>query len=55
MKRFLIKIEYIQEHTYCSVNPIQITFNTDNIEWTMEQYQRNREPFKWEVISEEII
>ena len=27
------------------------TFNvkTDDIEWTMKQYQRNRDPFKWEL------
>ena len=24
---------------------------TDNIDWSMEQYQRNRESFSWEVIS----
>lgn len=24
---------------------------TDNIKWSMEQYQRNREAFSWEVIA----
>ena len=28
---------------------------TNNIEWSMEQYQRNREPFSWKIISEEEI
>lgn len=26
-----------------------------NIEWSMEQYQRNREPFKWKIIKEKDI
>lgn len=29
----------------------QATFETDNIEFTMDQYQRNRPPFHWEVLS----
>ena len=53
MKEYLIEIEYISEHTYCSVKPIQIIFNADNIEWTMEQYQRNRDPFNWKIIVSE--
>jgi hypothetical protein len=27
-----------------------LTIKSHNIKWTMDQYQRNREPFKWTVI-----
>ena len=27
-----------------------IEFQTDNLEWTMDQYQRNRDMFDYEVI-----
>ena len=29
------------------------TFETNNIEWVMEQYQRNRETFTWGIVSQE--
>ena len=25
------------------------TFETNDIDWTMEQFQRNREPFNWKI------
>lgn len=37
----------IQEHGSVSYD-IEIT--TDNLEWSMEQYQRNRDFFTWEII-----
>jgi len=55
MKRFLVEIEYITEHKYCSAKPLKVSITTRNIEWSMEQYQRNREPFNWKVINEEIV
>jgi hypothetical protein len=27
-----------------------ITLTTDNINWSMTQYQRNRKPFAWEIL-----
>lgn len=30
--------------------PYVVEFETSNIEWTMEQYQRNRQPFEWKVL-----
>ena len=52
MKKYLIEIEYITEHNYCATKPIRVSFVTDKIDWSMEQYQRNREPFNWKIISE---
>ena len=47
---YTIKIQPVNnpESTY------QVQFNTDKIKdinWCMEQYQRNREPFYWEIIT----
>jgi len=30
--------------------PYVFKVKTHNIDWTMEQYQRNREPFHWKVL-----
>ena len=27
-----------------------ITITTDNINWSMTEYQRNRKPFSWEIL-----
>tara|TARA_R100000479_G_C6218544_1_gene140782 strand:+ start:287 stop:472 length:186 start_codon:yes stop_codon:yes gene_type:complete len=47
---YTIKIQPVNnpENTY------QVQFNTDkikDIDWCMEQYQRNREPFYWEIVT----
>lgn len=47
---YTIKIQPVNnpENTY------QVQFNTDKIkgiDWCMEQYQRNREPFYWEIVT----
>jgi hypothetical protein len=46
MKNYTIEIKY--------TNDVTESFNikSNNIEWSMDQYQRNRSPFKWVVISE---
>ena len=31
--------------------PYTFKVETRNIEWTMEQYTRNREPLKWEMLN----
>jgi len=30
--------------------PYEIDLETDRLEWSMEQFQRNREPLTWRVI-----
>ena len=44
---YKVKITYLTES---DVQPEILEFSTNNIEWTMEQYQRNRTPFKWEIL-----
>jgi hypothetical protein len=45
-KKYTIKISYLdgEEET--------ITLVTDNIKWSLDQYQRNRNPFDSEITSE---
>tara|TARA_B100000768_G_C11283277_1_gene380064 strand:- start:4851 stop:5006 length:156 start_codon:yes stop_codon:yes gene_type:complete len=51
MREYTIQIRYIAEQVdLYQVRHIKL--NTDNIEWSMEQYQRNREPFNWKIVSE---
>ena len=33
-------------------SPYMTTIETDNIEWSMEQYQRNRQPFSWKIVNQ---
>lgn len=33
--------------------PYLETIRTDDIQWSMEQYQRNRPPLAWEIVNEE--
>jgi len=49
MKEYKIKITDEQGNTR-----ILEILSTD-IEWSMKQYQRNREPFKWEIYKEDEI
>ena len=34
-------------------SPYMTTIETDDIEWSMGQYQRNRTPFSWKIVNEE--
>lgn len=45
-KTYLIEINYLHGETD------QVELTTDKLEWSMNQYQRNREPLTWKVISE---
>jgi hypothetical protein len=47
MKTYKVKITYLVES---DVQPEIIEFVTDDIKWTMDQYQRNREPFDWKIL-----
>tara|TARA_Y100000114_G_scaffold134793_1_gene135212 strand:+ start:452 stop:604 length:153 start_codon:yes stop_codon:yes gene_type:complete len=49
MKKYLIEINYINGEND------KVSFVTDRIDWSMDQYQRNREPFNWKIISEDEI
>mgnify|MGYP003653471673 CR=1 FL=1 len=37
--------------TNSDVKPYINKIETDNIEWSMEQYQRNREPLTWKMMN----
>lgn len=50
MKTYKIKITYLVES---DIQPEIIELQTDDIKWSMDQYQRNREPLKWEIVNEE--
>ena len=44
-KKHLIEITY-----HGSGNQEVITLNTDDLAWSMNQYQRNRQPLTWELL-----
>ena len=48
MKKYKIKIT--PYHTVGAWYVLEL--ETENIEWSMEQYQRNRDPLKWEILEE---
>ena len=47
MKTYKVKITYITEN---DVQPEIVELTTDNIQWSMDEYQRNREQLKWEIV-----
>tara|TARA_Y100000768_G_C23820036_1_gene606081 strand:- start:65 stop:280 length:216 start_codon:yes stop_codon:yes gene_type:complete len=44
-KTYLIEIMYYENH-----NTEVVNLTTDNINWSMTEYQRNRKPFSWEIL-----
>ena len=45
------KKEYLVEITYVESEDSEvITLKTDDLAWSMNQYQRNRLPFTWELL-----
>ena len=55
MKKYIITITPDPIETENSIKiekPYEIELETDRLEWSMDQYQRNREPFTWEVTAE---
>lgn len=53
MKTYKIEIKPNKIETENSIiieRPYTIELTTDDIEWSMEQYQRNREAFSWEIL-----
>ena len=55
MKKYIITITPTPIETENSIKterPYEIELETDRLEWSMDQYQRNRDPFTWEVTAE---
>lgn len=55
MKKYIITITPAPIETENSIKierPYEIELETDRLDWSMDQYQRNREPFTWEVTAE---
>ena len=44
-KEYLVEITYVE-----SENTEVITLKTDDLAWSMNQYQRNRLPLTWELL-----
>ena len=49
VKKYKIKI------TYCEGTEETIEIRSNNINWSMDQFERNRDPLKWEIIEESLI
>lgn len=45
-KTYKVELKYLDGSTYIT------EMATDNIKWTMEQYQRNREPFEYTILNQ---
>ena len=49
------KKRYLIEITYHQTNKVEeVVLETDDLAWSMEQYQRNRQPFQWEMKEENL-
>ena len=48
MRKYTINIRYEDGETEETV------IRTTNIDWSMEQYQRNRQPFTWRVVEKNL-
>ena len=47
------KKEYLLEITYSESGDKEVErLTTDDLAWSMNQYQRNRKPFTWEIVDE---
>lgn len=54
IKKYTIELTYVGFFpTFERGNKEIITIRTNNIKWSMTQYQRNRDPFNWRIIKEE--
>lgn len=50
MKTYKIEITPLTETSGRGDAPYTIEITTDRINWSMKQYQRNREAFSWEIL-----
>ena len=46
--RYIIEIKYAHDKKGENVEMVDITSN--DIQWSMKEYQRNRQPFTWELL-----
>ena len=46
MKKYKIKITPFHAHDASYI----LELETEDINWSMEQYRRNRDPFTWEIL-----
>jgi len=46
-----MELSYVIDITYQNGTTETFKTTTSNIEYVMDQYQRNRDPFKWEIRS----
>ena len=45
------RFEYLIEVTYYDTHKTEVvTITTEDIKWSMNEYQRNRKPFEYEII-----
>jgi len=49
MTRYLIQVRYSE-----SKEVEEMVLETDRLDWSMEQYQRNRQPFTWRVVEKNL-
>lgn len=49
MDRYLIQVRYSE-----SKEVEEVVLETDRLDWSMEQYQRNRQPFTWRVVEKHL-
>jgi hypothetical protein len=50
---YKIKITPITKNHMCAAKPHVIEITTGDLEWSMEQYHRNRDPFTWEILEQD--
>ena len=50
MKVYSVEITKKTKTKTCAAKPYIVEFKTDDIDWSMEQYQRNRDPFNYEIL-----
>jgi hypothetical protein len=53
MKKYDILITPLERTGGRTDAPYQIQLETDNIDWSMEQYQRNRPALDWKIVNED--
>ena len=46
--RYIIEIKYAHDKKGENVEMVEI--HTEDLEWSMKQYQRNRQPLTWELL-----
>lgn len=50
IKVYSVEITPITKTKMCAAKPYIVEIKTDDIDWSMEQYQRNREPLNYVIV-----